>query len=77
MQRFQEWQAARRSAARAAGRRADVQAALMAEAAVVEAEEGFGEYAAALHAEAARRGLPLEPIDLYLKSKQPSIAASM
>jgi hypothetical protein len=66
VQRFQQWQAARRTAGAAVARAANVQDALMATAAVAEADADFGAYAAALRTEAVRRGLPLEPIDRYV-----------
>lgn len=66
VQRFQSWQAGRREARAAAARRADVQDALMAQAAVGEAHAEFEAYAAALREEAVRRGLPLKPLDKYI-----------
>jgi hypothetical protein len=37
----------------------------MAQAAVAEGDAAFADYAAAVRAEAARRGLPLGPVDRY------------
>jgi hypothetical protein len=77
VQRFQEWQVARARARREAERRAGVQDALIAEAAVAAQRREFAAYAAALREEARRRGLPLRPIDLHLAAKERDIAASM
>lgn len=77
VQRFQGWQARRRAARAAEAKRADVQAALMAQAAVAGAEADFGAYAAAVRDDAARRGLPLSPIDRLLATKESPLTASL
>lgn len=77
VQRVQQWQASRRASRKEAQRRSDVQAALMAQAAVEEQQSDFEQYAAALRQEAESRGLSLKPIDLYLKHKESPITASM
>jgi hypothetical protein len=77
VQRFQQWQARRQAARRARDKRSDVQAALMAQAAVEEREADFREYAAAVESEAARRGLPLRPIRRCIAAKDSPITASL
>jgi hypothetical protein len=77
VQRFQGWQVRRRAARAEEAKRADVQAALMAQAAVEGVEADFGAHATGVRDEAARRGLPLGPIDRLLAAKDSPLAASL
>ena len=77
VQRFQQWQGARRTARRAAAAAADEQDALMAHAAVESAEEEFAACGAALREEAAARGLPVAPIDKYIAHKESPLASAL
>jgi len=77
VQRFQQWQAARRTLHKESQRKSDIQAALMAQTAVDEAQHDFDLYAATVEAEAQRKGLPLKPIQLYLQTKESPITAPL
>lgn len=77
VEEFQRWQAGRRAAVRAAAKRADVQDALLATAAVDDAEAAFRDYAAGVRAEAGARGLATRPLDRVLAAKPNALTASL